>query len=104
MRPLQSTASSLSRSRAPAGLELAEIPFRELPLYSYDYYDADYIPAEKLADPSNCPDCGARFILSVGVIHLGHYCFKGEVHEGLIWTCSDRCFLSFEAAQFMGKC
>jgi chromate reductase len=26
---------------APAGLELAEIPFRELPLYSYDY-DADY--------------------------------------------------------------
>jgi hypothetical protein len=65
---------------------------------------ADYIPAEKLADPSNCPDCGARFILSVGVIHLGHYCLKGEVHEGLIWTCSDRCFLSFEAAQFMGKC
>jgi chromate reductase len=26
---------------APAGLELREIPFRELPLYSYDY-DADY--------------------------------------------------------------
>jgi len=26
---------------APAGLELGEIPFRDLPLYSYDY-DADY--------------------------------------------------------------
>ena len=26
---------------APAGLELTEIPIRDLPLYSYDY-DADY--------------------------------------------------------------
>src|SRR5690606_29402917 len=26
---------------APAGLEMSEIPFKDLPLYSYDY-DADY--------------------------------------------------------------
>ena len=31
---------------APAGLEMAEIPFKDLPLYSYDY-DADYPPVAK---------------------------------------------------------
>jgi len=65
---------------------------------------ADYIPAEKLTEPSNCPDCGAHGVLSVGVIHLGHYRYNGQVRQGLIWTCSDRCFLSWEAAHFMGKC
>ena len=31
---------------APAELEMAEIPFKDLPLYSYDY-DADYPPAAR---------------------------------------------------------
>ena len=31
---------------APAELEMAEIPFKDLPLYSYDY-DADYPPTAK---------------------------------------------------------
>jgi chromate reductase len=31
---------------APAGLEMREIPFADLPLYSYDY-DADYPPAAR---------------------------------------------------------
>ena len=31
---------------APAELDMAEIPFKDLPLYSYDY-DADYPPAAK---------------------------------------------------------
>lgn len=65
---------------------------------------ADYIPADKLAAPSNCPDCGAKSELSDGVVHLAHYLLKGRVHQALIWTCSNRCFLSWEAAQFMGKC
>jgi len=34
---------------------------------------ADYISAERLTEPSNCPDCGANSVVSVGVIHLGHY-------------------------------
>jgi len=65
---------------------------------------ADYIAAEKLTEPSNCPDCGARSVLSVGVIHLAHYRFKGEVCQGLVWMCSDKCFLSWEDTKFMGKC
>ena len=65
---------------------------------------SDYIPPERLTDPSNCPDCGARSVLSVGVVHLAHYNLKGQVYEGLIWTCSDQCFLSWEPAQYMGKC
>jgi|tagenome__1003787_1003787.scaffolds.fasta_scaffold20895972_2 hypothetical protein len=32
---------------------------------------ADYIPAEKLADPSNCPDCGARFFYQSASSTLG---------------------------------
>ena len=65
---------------------------------------ADYISAERLTEPSNCPDCGANSVMSVGVIHLGHYHYNGQVCQGLIWTCSDRCFLSWESADFMGKC
>jgi hypothetical protein len=65
---------------------------------------ADYIPAERLAEPCNCPDCGARTVLSVGVIHLGHYRLQGRVQEGLIWTCSHHCFLSWEAVHFMSMC
>ena len=41
---------------APAGLELTEIPIRDLPLYSYDY-DADYpAPARGLQEgPGGMP-------------------------------------------------
>jgi len=63
-----------------------------------------YMASDKLAEPATCPDCGARTVLSVGVVHLGHYSFEGEVREGLIWTCSDRCFLSWEHPQFMATC
>jgi hypothetical protein len=65
---------------------------------------ADYIAADKLAEPSNCPDCGARSVLSVGVIHLAHYRFQGEECQGLVWMCSDKCFLSWEDRKFMGNC
>lgn len=63
-----------------------------------------YMASERLADTAICPDCGARTVLSVGVVHLGHYCHDGAVQEGLIWTCSDRCFLSWEHSQFMASC
>jgi hypothetical protein len=63
---------------------------------------AAYIAAEKLAESAKCPDCGADASLAAGVLHLGHYNFNGEAHQGLIWTCSDKCFLSWEHPQFMG--
>jgi hypothetical protein len=63
-----------------------------------------YVPYERLAETAACPDCGARAALSDGVIHLGHYDYEGEVREGLIWTCSDKCFLSWESSSFMAKC
>jgi len=63
-----------------------------------------YVPSSKLAEIATCPDCGAKVILSDGVIHLGHYDYDGKVRQGLIWTCSDRCFLSWEHPSFMGKC
>ena len=61
-----------------------------------------YIAAEKLVQPAKCSDCGGNSILAEGVLHLGHFNFKGELREGLIWTCSDKCFLSWEHPQFMG--
>ena len=42
---------------------------------------ADYISAERLTEPSNCPDCGANSVMSVGVIHLGHYLYNGQVRQ-----------------------
>jgi len=39
-------ARALSRLAPDAGLDLVEIPIRELPLYSYDY-DADFPPVAK---------------------------------------------------------
>ena len=53
-----------------------------------------FVPSERLAETAICPNCSAKVALSGGVIHLGHYDYDGEVREGLIWTCSDRCFLS----------
>ena len=63
-----------------------------------------YVPTERLAEIAVCPACGAKITLSEGVIHLGHYDHEGEVREGLLWTCSDKCFLSWEHPSFMGKC
>jgi hypothetical protein len=63
---------------------------------------AAYVALEKLAESVKCPDCGASSILSAGVFHLGHYYLSGEPRRGLIWTCSDKCFLSWEHPQFMG--
>jgi hypothetical protein len=65
---------------------------------------AAYMPFEKLAETAVCPDCGARATLAGGVIHLGHYAHQGKVSEGLIWTCSYKCFLSWEHSRFMAKC
>ena len=63
---------------------------------------AAYLGAEKLARSVKCPDCGANSMLSAGVLHLGHFKYNGELCEGLVWTCSDKCFLSWEHPQFMG--
>jgi hypothetical protein len=63
-----------------------------------------FVPSERLAETATCPNCSAKIALWGGVIHLGHYDFHGEVREGLIWTCSDRWFLSWEHPSFMGKC
>jgi hypothetical protein len=63
---------------------------------------AAYIAAEKLTESAKCPECGADSILAAGVLHLGHFNLNGEPCEGLIWTCSDKCFLSWEHSQFMG--
>jgi hypothetical protein len=63
-----------------------------------------YVPSEKLADTASCPHCGAKITLSGGVIHLGHYKAEGKVREGLIWTCSAKCFLAWEHHSFMAKC
>ena len=65
---------------------------------------AAYVPSERLSETAICPDCGARAAVSGGVIHLGHYTHEGELREGLIWTCSDKCFLSWENPVFMAKC
>jgi len=64
---------------------------------------ADYIPIEKLAEPARCPECNELLVVSAGVLHLGHYHFEGEAIEGLIWTCSDMCFLSWEPSQLMSQ-
>jgi hypothetical protein len=64
---------------------------------------ANYIAAEKLAEPAICPECQASTILAIGRIHLGHYTANGELKEGLVWTCSDLCYLAFENSQFMGR-
>jgi hypothetical protein len=64
----------------------------------------DYLAADELAEPATCPDCGSHTILSFGVVHLGHYSYDGDARVGLIWTCSDRCFLSWEHPDFMGRC
>ena len=42
---------------------------------------ADYIPIEKLAEPARCPECNELLVVSAGVLHLGHYHFKGEAME-----------------------
>jgi hypothetical protein len=63
-----------------------------------------FVPSERLAETAICPNCSAKVALWGGVIHLGHYDYEGEVREGLIWTCSDRCFLSWEHRSFMAKC
>lgn len=63
-----------------------------------------YVPPERLTEPAICPACDAKLTLSHGVIHLGHYDYDGKVRAGLIWTCSDKCFLSWEHSSFMGKC
>jgi hypothetical protein len=65
---------------------------------------ASYMSSEQLSEAAVCPDCGARAELSVGVVHLGHYSFDGQVLTGLIWTCSDQCFLSWEHRSFMAAC
>jgi hypothetical protein len=64
---------------------------------------SDYISAEKLAEPAICPECDSRLVLAIGVIHLGHYQTTEGIQEGLLWTCSDRCFLSWESNQFMAR-
>jgi hypothetical protein len=63
-----------------------------------------YVPTEQLAETAVCPHCGGKTTLSGGVIHLGHYMYRGEIQEGLIRTCSDKCFLSWEHYSFMAKC
>ena len=63
-----------------------------------------YVSAEQLAQAAVCPHCGAKTTLLGGVIHLGHYKCQGEIREGLIWTCSAKCFLSWEHHSFMAKC
>ena len=68
----------------------------------YTSSPAAYIAEEKLAEPVICPDCGAHSTLAAGVLHLGHFDFNGEPHQGLIWTCCNKCFLSWEHQQFMG--
>jgi hypothetical protein len=63
-----------------------------------------FLPSGRLAETAICPNCSAKVALWCGAIHLGHYDYDGEVRQGLIWTCSDRCFLSWEHPRFMGKC
>lgn len=65
----------------------------------------EYLPAKSLGEVGICPDCSNKLILAIGVIHLAHYVNNdGTSVEGLLWLCSDKCFLSFEARQFMGRC
>jgi hypothetical protein len=63
-----------------------------------------FVPSERLTEAAICPNCSVKVALSDGVIHLGHYDYNGKVRAGLIWTCSDSCFLSWEHSSFMGKC
>lgn len=64
---------------------------------------AAYVPPENLTQDCQCPECGFKTIVACGVLHLGHYKISGEVRAGLIWTCSDKCFLNWEHSTFMGQ-
>lgn len=65
---------------------------------------AAFIAPERLADPAKCPECQSPAILAIGRVHLGHYNAGSEVKTGIIWTCSDECFLKWEHQTFMGQC
>lgn len=61
-----------------------------------------FIPPENLTKEAICPECQFHTIVACGVLHVGHYNAGREIKQGLIWTCSDKCFLSFESERFMG--
>jgi hypothetical protein len=50
----------------------------------------------------NCPSCGQHRLIEQGVVHVGHYQNRGTEHSGLLWFCTDQCFLAFEHRKFMG--
>jgi hypothetical protein len=63
-----------------------------------------YVRPENLDKDACCPECGVKTIVACGVLHVGHYNAGSEVKSGLIWTCSNRCFLAWEHPRFMGSC
>jgi len=62
------------------------------------------LTAEVLAKSANCPECGNSVPFGAGRLHIGHYFDpKQQLCAGIVWTCSDLCYLSFESPQFMGR-
>jgi hypothetical protein len=62
------------------------------------------LPSEVLAKNADCPECGTSVPFGAGRLHIGHYFDpKQQLCAGIVWTCSDLCYLSFENPQFMGR-
>jgi hypothetical protein len=60
----------------------------------------NHVPSDRLAKPPCAPSVVPKPPCRV-VIHLGDFEYDSEVREGLIWTCSDRGFLSWEHPRYV---
>jgi hypothetical protein len=66
---------------------------------------ADFgLTSKVLAKKVNCPECGKSIPFGAGKLHIGHYLdFNQQLCAGIVWTCSDLCYLTSENSSFMCK-
>mgnify|MGYP001600034030 CR=1 FL=1 len=62
-----------------------------------------YLPENKLHEVGNCPNCQTATALGKGVIVLAHYMSHGKAAQGLLWLCSQECYLSWEHKDYLHK-
>ena len=65
---------------------------------------AQYVFADDLRTPWQCPECKTAFLYGNGVIFFAHYCEAdtGKVRRGLLCFCSTRCLLDWEHPALLG--
>jgi len=62
------------------------------------------LSSEVLAKNAECPACRKSIPFGAGKLHIGHYLnLDQQLCAGIVWTCSDRCYLDFENPYFMGR-